>query len=73
MDAMFLNLISKVKSEHAKFRMWIKTYGFSIEVMKFIKNITENSFTQITGNYMSPILNEMYSAKNIESPKIIES
>lgn len=41
--------------------------------MKFIKNITENSFTQITGNYMSPILNEMYSAKNIESPKIIES
>jgi hypothetical protein len=53
--------------------MWIKTYGFSIEVMKFIKNITENSFTQITGNYMSPILNEMYSAKNIESPKIIES
>lgn len=53
--------------------MWIKTYGFSIEVMKFIKNITENSYTQINGNYMSPILNEMYSAKNIESPKIIEN
>jgi len=45
--------------------MWIKTYGFSIEVMKFIKNVTENSYTQVSGNYMSPILNEMYSAKNI--------
>ena len=33
--------------------------------MKFIKNVTENSFTQVSGNYMSPILNEMYSAKNI--------
>ena len=53
--------------------MWIKTYGFSIEVMKFIKNATENSYTQITGNYMSPILSEMKSAKNIEFPKIIEN
>ena len=65
MDQMFLSLIEKVRNEHTKFRMWIKTYGFSIEVMKFIKNVTENSFTQVSGNYMSPILNEMYSAKNI--------
>lgn len=40
MDQMFLSLIDKVKNEHTKFRMWIKTYGFSIEVMKFIKNVT---------------------------------
>ena len=73
MDGMFLDIINKVKQEHTKFRMWIKTYGFSIEVMKFIKNLTENSYNQISGNYMSPILNEMYSAKNIEFPKIIEN
>lgn len=73
MDGMFLDIISKVKTEHTKFRMWIKTYGFSIEVMKFIKNLTENSFIQVSGNYMSPIINEMYSTKNIEFPNIIEN
>ena len=65
MDTMFLSLIERIKTEHTKFRMWIKTYGFSIEVMKFIKNVTENSYSQVNGNYLSPILNEMYSAKNI--------
>lgn len=70
---MFLSLIEKIKTEHNKFRMWIKTYGFSIEVMKFIKNVTENNYAQITGNYLSPILNEMYSAKNIEFPRIMEN
>ena len=73
MDSMFLNLISKVKAEHSKFRLWVKTYGFGVEVMKFIKNLTENSFSQISGHYMSPILTEMYSAKNIEFPKILEN
>ena len=62
---MFLALINKVKTEHSKFKMWIKTYGFSIEVMKFIKNFTENNYSQINGNYLNPILNEMYAAKNI--------
>lgn len=73
MDTMFLNLINKVKAEHSKFRLWYKTYGFGMEVMKFIKNLTEHSYTQISGNYMSPILNEMCSAKNIEFPKILEN
>ncbi len=65
LDGLFLQLISKVKTEHAKFRMWVKTYGFGIEVMKFIKNLTENNFTQINGNYMSTILGEMHAAKSV--------
>ena len=73
MDTMFLSLIERIKAEHGKFRMWIKTYGFSIEVMKFIKNVTENSFSQVNGNYLSPILNQIYSAKNIEIPRILEN
>jgi hypothetical protein len=73
MDNMFLNLLSKIKTEHSKFKLWVKTYGFGIEVMKFIKNLTENNFTQINGNYINPILNEMYSTKKVEIPKIIES
>jgi hypothetical protein len=70
---MFLQLLSRLRSEHAKFRLWVKTYGFSIEVMKFIKNLTEGSFAQVTGNYLAPILNEMTSSRKVETPKIIES
>lgn len=70
---MFLQVLGKVKSEHSKFKLWVKTYGFGMEVMKFIKNLTENSFTQINGNYLHPILAEMYSAKKVEIPKILEN
>ncbi len=73
MDNMFLHLLNKIKTEHSKFKLWIKTYGFSIEVMKFIKNLTENNYTQINGNYINPILTEMYSAKKVEIPKILEN
>ena len=41
--------------------------------MKFIKNLTENNYTQINGNYINPILSEMYSTKKVEIPKIIEN
>lgn len=54
-DGMFLQLLSRLRAEHAKFRLWVKTFGFSIEVMKFIKNLTEGSFSQVTGNYIAPI------------------
>ncbi len=70
---MFLNLINKIQTEHAKFKIWVKTYGYSIEVMKFIKNLTENSYNQINGNYFSPILNEMLAAKRVEIPNIVEA
>lgn len=73
MDNMFLQLLAKIKAEHSKFRLWVKTYGYSIEVMKFIKNLTENSFTQISGNYLEPILQEMYANKKVEAPKLVES
>jgi hypothetical protein len=72
-DAMFMNLLNKVRAEHGKFKLWVKTYGYSIEVMKFIKNLTENNFTQVNGNYLSPILAEMFSAKRVEVPKVTES
>lgn len=73
MDNMFLQVLNKIKTEHSKFKLWVKTYGFGIEVMKFIKNLTENNYTQINGNYINPILNEMYSSKKVEVPVIVES
>jgi hypothetical protein len=51
----------------------VKTYGFGIEVMKFIKNLTEGSFAQVSGNYLAPILAEMGSSRKVETPKIVES
>jgi hypothetical protein len=65
---MILNLINKIKSEHNKFKIWVKTYGYSIEVMKFIKNLTENNFNQVTGNYMNPIITEMLSGRKVQIP-----
>lgn len=73
MDNMFLQVLNKIKTEHSKFKLWVKTYGFGIEVMKFIKNLTENNYTQINGNYINPILNEMYASKKVEIPVIVES
>lgn len=70
---MFLNLIEKIQTEHLKFRTWVKSYGHSIEVMKFIKSLTEGNYTQINGNYMSPILGELLSGKKVEPPTLVES
>lgn len=73
MDGMFVTLLNKIKAEHSKFKLWVKTYGYSIEVMKFIKNLTEYNFTQINGNYISPIVREMTDTKKVETPKILEA
>jgi len=70
-DGMFLGLLTKVKAEHAKFRLWVKTYGYGIEVMKFIKNLTENNYTQVNGNYLAPVLSEMSTPRKLELPKIL--
>jgi hypothetical protein len=40
MEGMFANLINRIKAEHAKFRTWVRTYGYSLEVMKFIKSLS---------------------------------
>ena len=72
-DNMILSLINKIKAEHAKFKIWVKTYGYSIDVMKFIKNLTENSFNQVTGNYMNPIMNEMLLGRKVLIPEILEN
>lgn len=57
METMFVNLIEKIKAEHTKFKIWVKTYGYGLEVMKFVKNLTERNYGQINGNYMSSIAN----------------
>jgi hypothetical protein len=73
MEAMFANLIIRIKNEHAKFRTWVKTYGYSLEVMKFIKNLTEGSYGQLTGNYFAPIAGELLGARRVEVPTLVES
>jgi hypothetical protein len=41
--------------------------------MRFIKNMTENNFTQVNGFYIHSILDEMNAVKNVELPKILEN
>lgn len=43
-DGMFVELLKKIKNEHSKFRYWVKTYDYSLEVMKFVKSISEQDF-----------------------------
>lgn len=73
MEAMFANLILRIKNEHAKFRTWVKTYGYSLDGMKFIKNLTEGSYGQLTGNYFAPIAGELLGARRVEVPTLVES
>lgn len=40
MDSFFEKTLEKIRQEHEKFKFWVKTYGYSIEVMKFIKDIS---------------------------------
>jgi hypothetical protein len=51
-DGLFITLLNKIRNEHSKFRYWIKTYGYSLEVMKFIKNVSEYNFESLTGSYL---------------------
>ena len=54
---MFVDVVNKVKTEHSKFKLWVKSYGYSIEVMKLIKNLTEDNYSVLNGNYIGPIVN----------------
>lgn len=56
MDSLFLSALANIKAEQSKFKFWIKTYGYSLEVMKFIKNTSEFNFDNFTGQYLNPIV-----------------
>lgn len=71
-DNLFAALLGKLRHEHAKFRYWVKTYGYGLEVMKFIKNLGENNFEGLTGASLSPVFAEMANAKRMALPNISE-
>lgn len=54
---MFINLLKIIHEEHQKFKTWILTYGHSIDIMKFIKNINEENYKQIDGRQMDLLMN----------------
>ena len=69
---MFYNLIRLVQDEHLKFKTWITTYGHNIEIMKFIKNINEETYKHIDGKNMDKIMTDLFGSDRtmIDAPKI---
>ena len=69
---MFLRMIRNIQAEHLKFKTWVKTFGFSMEMMRFFKLINEGNFNTISGSYINPIIMELFSTdkKALEIPKI---
>ncbi len=41
METLFSTLIKKIKEEHLKFKIFIRTFGYSKDMMKFIKQIND--------------------------------
>ena len=72
---MFLSIIQAIKQEHIKFKTWIKTYGYNIDVMKFIKNINDENSKFMDGQYMDKIMTELFGNDRslIKAPKINEA
>lgn len=72
MDTFFLTLLNKIRSEQSKFKLWVKTFGYSIDVMKFIKSTVESNFDDFTGEYLNPLVDEIMNAKRQATPSINE-
>lgn len=72
---MFYTVIRAIQDEHLKFKTWITTYGHSIEIMKFIKNMNEENYKFIDGKFMDNMMTELFGSERtlIEAPKIRDS
>lgn len=66
MDSTFLNLLAKIRAEHEKFNFWVKTYGYSLEVMKFIKNISEHNYDNFTGHQLHSVVTEILNSRRLQ-------
>jgi hypothetical protein len=55
-ENIFLKALEKIQAEHEKFRIWAKTYGHSLETMKFIKVLMDRNYEQLTGDYMATMM-----------------
>lgn len=53
---MFERIIKTIQEEHLKFKTWVTTYGHSIEIMKFIKNINDQNYKFIDGKFMDMVM-----------------
>lgn len=55
-ENIFLRALQKIQAEHEKFKIWTKTYGHSLETMKFIKVLIDKNYEQLTGDYLAGML-----------------
>lgn len=44
--------------------MWTKTFGHNLDTMKFIKIMMDKNYDYLTGDYMSNIMNSLFSKEN---------
>lgn len=59
-ERMFVTAIEKIKEEQEKFRIWGKTFGHSLEVMKFIKLMNDQNYEEISGTLVAPVINSYF-------------
>ena len=73
MDNLFVNILERVRGEHEQFRFWVKTYGYSLETMKFIKNISERNYEDFRGQQLCGVVKEILSSKRMKNiPEVNE-
>lgn len=60
MDDLFAKVVQTVQNEHANFKLWVKTFGYSLEVMKFFKLFADRNFDSITGSDLNMIFNARF-------------
>ena len=73
MDSLFVRILEKVRGEHEQFRFWVKTYGYSLETMKFIKNISERNYDDFRGEKLCGVVKEILASKKMKTiPQVNE-
>ena len=74
MEDMFLSGIKKIQIEHLKFKHWIRTFGYSGEMMRLFKLINDGNYNTISGSYINPLIMELMSQdkKKMDVPVVID-
>jgi len=57
---LFSGLIKKIKEEHLKFKIFQRTFGYSKDMMKFIKQVNDEDFDRITGERLNQVISELF-------------
>ena len=61
MDDLFLAMVKRIQSEHANFKLWVRTFGYTADVMKVFKVLVDREFDSISGSDLNLIFNARFA------------